>query len=88
MPRLQGAFFLADLKKAEFVCKKCGHIEKVDGTSFIPERRCNKKGSASKWRFKYYLDHLLGNDLLEKLCSKYDPSVKILLFELRQQIEK
>ena len=51
-------------------------------------RRCNKKGSASKWRFKYYLDHLLGNDLLEKLCSKYDPSVKILLFELRQQIEK
>ena len=60
----------------------------MDSTVFIPERRCNKAGSPSKWGFKYYLDHLLGNDLLEKLGSKYDPSGKLLLFELRQKIEK
>ena len=38
--------------------------------------------------FKYYLDHLLGNDLLEKLASKYDPSGKLLLFELKQEMVK
>ena len=80
--------FFADPEKGGCICKKRGHIEEVDGTVFIPEQRCNKTGSPSKWEFKYYLDHLLGNDFLEKLGNKYDPSGKLLLFELRQKIEK
>ena len=35
---------LADPEKRGFICKECGRIEEVDGTVFIPERRCNKWG--------------------------------------------
>ena len=91
--RLKGFFdcggsFLADPEKGEFVCRKCGRIEDVDGTVFIPKERCNKAGSPLKLGFKYFLDHIQGNDLLEKLGGKYDPSGKLLLFELRQNKEK
>ena len=67
---------------------ECGRIENVDATVFLPERICNKARSHSKWGLKYYLDHPLGNDLLEKLASKYDPSGKLLLFELKHEMVK
>ena len=78
-----GGALLADPNQGGFICKECGRIEKADATVFLPERICNRERSPLKWGFKYYLDHLLGNDLLEKLASKYDPSGKLLLFELK-----
>ena len=41
-------------------------IEVADGTAFFPEQyRVNKARSySSKMGFKYYLDHLLGNEFL------------------------
>ena len=36
--------------------------------------------------FKYYLDHLLGNNFLEKLGSKEERSGKLLLLKLTQKI--
>ena len=80
--------FLAKPETGELFCNKCNRIEVVDGTAFLPEqRRGNKaRGYPSKWGFKYYLDHLLGNDFLEKLGSKYDPSRKLLLLKLKQKM--
>ena len=39
------------------------------------------RGYHSKWGFKYFLDNLLGNDFLEKLSSKEDPSRKLWLIK-------
>ena len=69
-------------------CSKCNRIEVADGTVFLPEQHhFNKtRGCPSKWGFKYYLDHLLGNDFLEKLGSKEDPRGKLWLLKLRQKM--
>ena len=78
--------FLAKPETGELFCDKCNRIEVVDGTVFLPEQHRKKESYPSKWGFKYYLDHLLGNDFLEKLGSIEDPSGKLLLFKLKQKI--
>ena len=60
--------FLAKPETGVLFCSKCNRIEVPDGTVFLPEQHhFNKaRGYPSKWGFKYYLDHLLGNDFFKK----------------------
>ena len=80
--------FLAKPETGELFCSKCNRIEVFDGTVFLPEQHhFNKaRGYPSNWGFKYYLDHLLGNDFLQELGNKEDPIGKLLLFKLKQKM--
>ena len=72
--------FLAKPETGELFCSKCNRILIVDGTVFLPDQHHKIATYPSKWGFKYYLDHVLGNDFLKILGSKNDPSGKLLLF--------
>ena len=81
--------FLAKPETGELFCSKCNRIEVADGTVFLPVQHRGKKEErtySSKMGFKYYLGRLLGNDFLEKLGGKEDPSGKRLLLKLKQKM--